>query len=112
MTVKEYMTGALAGFGVPETVFADLSVAGLALDEEYSAADATAVGKGLVSALEALMSSPRRTDVSENGFSESWDYSGVGRYYLWLCRRYGVTPSDEALSAAGVSAVIDISDKW
>lgn len=112
MTVKEYITGALTGFGIPESVFADLSVSGLALGDEYSAANATAVGRGLVSALEALMSAPRRTSVSENGFSESWDHSAVGRYYLWLCRRYGVTPSDEALASAGLGAVIDISDTW
>lgn len=112
MTVREYISSTLTGFDIPEASFTDLVVMGLNPDDEYTPEVAQAVGKGLVATVESIMFSPRRTNINENGFSESWNYADLGKYYLWLCRKYGVTPSQDMLALLGINSVIEITDIW
>ena len=66
----------------------------------------------MIKILEELILSPVMKNVSENGFSVSWDYSKTGQYYMWLCRRYGIEPDTEVVAALGLSTIIDKTDIW
>lgn len=112
MTTREYITATLTGFDIPESSFVDLMMKGLDLDADVTSQNIGEIGKGIVSTVEGLLFSPRRTNINENGFSESWNYADLGKYYLWLCRRFGVTPSDELLAMTGINSIIEITDIW
>lgn len=107
MTVKEYIASLLTGLKVPEAFYADMD---LNLDEEY--VKGMAVGPAVVSAMEGLINSPMTTNVSENGFSMSWDRKNLGKYYLWLCKHFGIKPDNEILALCGIHALIDMTDSW
>lgn len=113
MTVREYITKKLQAFNPND---ADLSVmaaeTGLELDEEYTSDNAQNVGVGLVGIVESLVFAPRVSNVSESGFSMSWNFDNLGKYYLYLCNKYGVTPNDDVTSMLGVSMIKDVSYLW
>lgn len=109
MTVKEYIVSSLPGVTVPESFFVDMP---LDLDAEYDSSMFYAVGDAMVGALAGLILAPMVKSVNENGFSMSWDRGTLGKYYLWLCKRYGITPDPEVVALIGTSSVIDISDIW
>lgn len=113
MTVRNYISDKLRAFGITEAQLVDVCLsAGLDLDEDIAACAPAAVGAILVNTLEELMLAPRMTNVNESGFSMSWDFSSVGKYYLWLCRKWGVTPNDDVLGMAGLSTITDRTDIW
>lgn len=107
MTNREYIVQKLAAFQVNEAILADLDVN---LDAEYDGSQE--VGKALVYAVEELVLAPTVSNVSESGFSVSWDKGKLGQWYLWLCKKYGVTPDNDVLGLLGVPAVVEISDQW
>lgn len=113
MTVREYITDKFKAFGVTESLFYDIVAnSGIAADtdiSEYSAAD---LGQIMVLALEELILAPRQTSVSENGFSMSWDFANVGKYYKWLCRKYDLTPDPEVLGMLGLNSIVNRSNIW
>lgn len=113
MTVREYITKKLQAFNPND---ADLSVmaaeTGLELNEDYTADNAQNVGVGLVGIIESLVFAPRVNNVSESGFSVSWNFDNMGKYYLYLCNKYGVTPNDDVTSMLGVSMIKDVSYLW
>lgn len=109
MNVKEYIVSLLPGLTIPEAYFADM---GVDLEAEYDSSMFVYVGQRLCSVLAGLILAPRVKSVNENGFSMSWDTDTLGKYYLWLCKRYGVTPDSEVLALLGMSSIIDISDTW
>ena len=43
-----------------------------------------------------------------------WAYmlDEVTEYYLWLCRRLGLTPDDTVVTLAGLSTITDKTDNW
>lgn len=84
----------------------------LNLDDEYTPEVSNSVGKAMVSIIEELMLAPNMSQVNENGFSVSWDYSRIGQYYMWLCRKYGVDPNTDVMAALGLSTITDMSDIW
>lgn len=112
MTLRDYITGKLKAFGITEASLADLSFKGYALDANLNAEDEQMVGQALVSVLEEVMLAPRTSSVSESGFSLTWDFSDLGRYYLWLCKRFGITPNTDVTGAAGLSMLTDKTDLW
>ncbi len=113
MTIGEYIKGKLKAWNISEVNLADFTIkSGLSVDEEYSADKDKALGEGLISLVEELMLSPIMKNVSENGFSISWDFSNMGKYYMWLCRRYGKTPDNDVMAALGLSTIIDMTDIW
>lgn len=109
MTVKEYISSSLPGMTVPEAFFVDMN---LDLEAQYDSSMFYTVGAAMVSALAGIILAPRVKTVNENGFSMSWDTDTVGKYYLWLCKKYGITPDPEILALIGTSSIIDISDIW
>ena len=109
MTNGEYIRQKLQAFDVNEAILADLS-SGVNLDAPYTGEPS--VGKALIKALEELILQPYLSNVSESGFSVSWNRDNVGRWYRYLCKKYGVTPNPSTLAQVGVSSIIDISDSW
>lgn len=109
MTVKEYISSTLQGITVPDAYLVDMTVD---LEAEYTPAMFSEVGAAMVSCLAGLILAPRVEAVNENGFSMRWDTSTLGKYYLWLCKRYGIVPDPEVVSLLGMNTIIDISDTW
>jgi len=113
MTIRAYITDKLKAYGISEAQLIDLSIAsGLNLDSDVVANDPAVVGVALTHTLEECILAPRLSNVSENGFSMSWNYDSVGKYYLWLCRKWGLTPNDDVMALLGLSSIIDRTDNW
>lgn len=113
MTIRAYITDKLKAYGITEAQLVDLSISsGLKLDSDVMDNGPTAVGIALTQTLEECILAPRLSSVSESGFSMSWNYDSVGKYYLWLCRKWGVTPNDDVLGMLGISTIIDRTDNW
>lgn len=114
MKIREYISQKLSAFGnISEAQLLDMSIAGgFGLDDEYNEDNVCSVGISMVSGIEELVFSPKLKSVSENGFSMSWDYDGLGKYYLWLCRKWGVTPNEDVMGMLGISMVIDRTNCW
>lgn len=99
----------MAAFGVNEAMLADMALT-IDLDAPYTGS--MEVGRALVSAVEEALLQPYMSQVNENGFSVSWNRDNAGKWYLWLCKKYGVTPSDEVLPLLGISMITDVSELW
>lgn len=108
MTVGEYLRQKLQAWNVTDAQILDT---GLDLESEYVSSD-TQVHNALLDTIEELALAPYLKNVNENGFSVSWDYQNMGRYYLWLCNKLGRTPDDNVVAALGISTITDKSDIW
>lgn len=108
MTVGEYLRQKLQAWNVTDAQILDT---GLDLESEYVSSD-TQVQNALLDTIEELALAPYLKNVNENGFSVSWDYQNMGRYYLWLCNKLGRTPDDNVVAALGISTITDKSDIW
>lgn len=111
MKVREYISQKFRAWDVTDAQLADASTM-VNLDDEYSQDNADMVGKAMASIIEEIALAPSMSNVSENGFSVSWDYSKIGQYYMWLCRKYGIDPNTEVVAALGLSTIRDMSDIW
>ena len=113
MTIKDYISQKLLPFGnISEAELHDMSLRGdFNLDDEYGVFE-EGVMAAIIDFIEEKMLAPHVSSVNESGFSMSWDYSGLGKYYLWLCKKYGKNPDNEVLALSGVSTIIDRSDLW
>lgn len=113
MTIREYVSQKLQAFNLTDAALADFMVSlGVSLDDEYTFDIAPSVGKAMASTIEELILAPRLSNVNESGFSVSWDYADLGKYYLYLCRKWGVPVNDDVLSASDTSVIIDKTDMW
>lgn len=114
MTIKDYILQKLSAFGtISEAELLDMSNNGdFALNDEYNTDTTQAVGVAITHFVEEKVLAPTVKSVNEGGFSISWDYSNLGKYYLWLCDKYSVTPKDAVLSILGVSIIKDVSNLW
>lgn len=111
MKIREYISQKLRAWNITDAQLEDIS-SSIDLDEEYTSDNSQVVGKAMISVIEELMLAPYMSNVNENGFSVSWDYSRIGQYYMWLCRKYGVAPDNEVVAALGLSTITDKSDIW
>ena len=111
MTNGEYIRQKLQAWNITDAHVADLSAKGVAVDDEYAPGD-TKVQSALVDVIEELCLAPSLKNVSENGFSVSWDYANLGRYYMWLCRKLNRVPNDDVIAALEISTITDKSDIW
>lgn len=104
----------LQPFGnISEAELLDMSLSGgFELESAYDEAVQASVGGAMAGFIEEKALAPHVSSVSESGFSISWDYSKLGSYYLWLCRKYGRTPNADVLGLLGVSAITDKTDIW
>lgn len=111
MKIRDYISQKFAAWNITDANLIDISQH-IDVDEEYSIENDKVVGQAMIKMLEELILSPVMKNVSENGFSVSWDYSNIGQYYMWLCRRYGIEPDTEVVAALGLSTIIDKTDIW
>jgi hypothetical protein len=113
MTVGEYISAKFKAWNISDAQMLDVMVdSGLNADDEMTSEVKDDVQKAMIPLVEELMLLPILKTVSENGFSVTWDFSNMGRYYLWLCRKYGVTPNSDVEAAMGLSSITDKSDIW
>lgn len=112
MKVGEYISAELAPYYAGQTFSPDMLLLPVDLTAEYTAANESEVNRALISALERVMFRPRLEQINENGFSASFSYADLGKYYAFLCRKYGVTPNEDVLAESGISMIKDISDCW
>lgn len=112
MTVQEYISGELAPFFAGSSMNADMLLLPIDMSADYSTANEADVNKALISAIERLMFRPRLEQINENGFSASFSYADLGKYYRYLCAKYGIEPNADLLEASGISMIKDISDCW
>lgn len=114
MTIREYISQKLHAFGdISEAELLDMSLSGgFSLDDEYLADVEKQVGISLIGIIGEKAVSPYLKSVNESGFSVSWDRDNIGKYYLWLCKKYGVTPDDSVTDMLGVSIIKDRSNIW
>lgn len=113
MTTGDYIKEKLRAFGVTEAQLLDVFIGkDFSPEEDVTSENMNSVGLAIVGLVEELVHAPYQSNINENGFSMSWDFSGMGKYYLWLCRRYGAKPSQDTLESLGVSMIIDKSDCW
>lgn len=106
MTNREYLTQKFAAFQLSEALLVD---SGLDLDAEYE--DNATTGKAIASLIGQLVLLPRVSSVNENGFSISWDASSLGKYYLWLCKKYGIALDEDTMSLLGLPFV-KVRNDW
>lgn len=114
MTIREYISQKFKAFGdISEAELLDMSISGgFSAEDEYSEDIAKAVGVAMTEFIGEKVLSPYVKSVSESGFSISWDFSKLGNYYLWLCRKWGITPDDKVLGILGLSVITDKSNLW
>ncbi|MCC8037272.1 MAG: hypothetical protein LIP02_03930 [Bacteroidales bacterium] len=113
MTVSDYIKQKLRAFGVVEADLVDAWLyAGVTVDEDIEELEPIDVAKALISVLAALLLAPRQSNISESGFSQSWDFTKAASYYQWLCKRWGVDADEDLLEAAGLSTVKNASNLW
>lgn len=111
MTIKAYISSKLQAFNITDADFADIEALGLDLTEDIKS-KVDEVNKAIIPIIEGLIFSPKIKSVNESGFSVSWDMDGLAKWYLWLCRKYGVKPNEEILAMLNVSTIIDKTDIW
>lgn len=114
MTIREYIQMKLNAFGnISEAELLDMSISGgFGLDYDYNEGTTEAVGVAIAKFIEEKVLAPSLKSVSESGFSASWDYSNLGKYYVYLCRKYGLKADKDVLAHSGVNAIIDKTDIW
>ncbi len=113
MTVQEYISDKLKAFGVPDSMWLDIAVEfDVNFAEDASCCTLKELGVILIRVLEELILSPRMDNVNEGGFSLSWNFDSVGRYYRWLCQRWEVMPNAEVSGALHLSTISDGTSKW
>lgn len=113
MTIKEYISDKLRAYAPSQAQFVGMSVSyGIDFDSDVEAHEPQVIGKLLCETLEELILAPKMSNISEAGFSTSWDFSSAGKYYLWLCRKWRITPNDSILAMLGTSIIVDRSNCW
>ena len=111
MTVREYINGKFRSFGLTDAQLEEVGF-GIPLDNEFTIDNAEQVGKAMCVLVEEMVFFPKQRSVNESGFSVSWDFDNLAKYYLYLCRRYGRKPDDGVLSLMGISTIIDKTNIW
>lgn len=114
MTIKDYILQKFSAFGtISEAELLDMSIAGqFSLDDEYTRDNVNVVGVASIRFIEEKVFAPTLKSVSESGFSASWDFSNMGKYYLYLCRKFNIEPDKNVLEQIGISAIFDKTDIW
>lgn len=113
MTIKDYILQELKAFDISEAQLLDMSFVGdYGLEDEYNQDTMKSVGVSIAGFIEKMVLAPKLSNVNEGGFSMSWDYGELSKYYLWLCRKWGIKPNDETLSIFNISRITDKSDCW
>lgn len=113
MTIRDYIGERLRPLGIGEAQFADMEIAlGMSLENEYNAGNQKEVNVAMITGVTDILLAPRMESVNESGFSMSWNFADLGKWYVQMCRRWGVKTDDDVLSLLGINAIIDRTDYW
>ena len=96
MTVNEYISGKFKTFGIEiseSDLFDILMSSGTGGDDLFTEKASMVVNVGIARFIPQLLMRP--SNISESGFSISWDINGLKAYYAYLCKLYGL---DDILS--------------
>lgn len=94
-----------------EVTEAQLLDSGVDLDAEY-VPKSREVALGLISVVEDLVLAPHRTNISEGGFSVSWDMTNLAKYYKYMCSKWGVPMNKEVTDIIQIPTITDVSNEW
>jgi len=108
MTNGEYMREKLQAFDVTEAQLLD---SGINLTDDYTP-NSRPVALAIIKILEDMVLAPQRTNISENGFSISWDTANLAKYYRYLCKQWGVTPNADVTETIQIPTIRDRSELW
>lgn len=115
MTIREYISEELSAFGkLAEAEFLAFSIdSTLDLGQEVTDTETLRQAKqGVLALLERRLLAPRAQSVSESGFSISWNFDNLGRFYLWYCKQCNQKPNPDVQQVLGISMITDKSDVW
>lgn len=109
MSIKEYIELKLPAFQFNDADFVDFDVEDV--NAEYSSHNAKEVGIAMIPFIEELAYRPHLKQINESGFSASWEYD-LGKYYMLLCRKYGITPNTDTANLLGINTItiLDAAD--
>lgn len=111
MTIREYLSQKFAAFNISEAQLLDATKEqGISLDDDVDVMMPNEIGLMTIGVLGDILLAPRLKSVSESGFSMSWYVDDAYKYYLYLCRKYGVAPNEEILS--GLNTIVDKTSIW
>ncbi len=110
MTNKEYILSKLGPYGVTDAELEDMLACGICPEAPYVGGEE--FGEAFAQIILEIALKPKPKSISENGFSISLDTEGLGKYYLAICRRYGITPASDVFPMLGISAITDMSELW
>lgn len=100
MRVQDYIEQKLAPFGsLSEADIAEFEIkSGISAEDIVTADNMEQIERGMAEIMPSLLNHP--TSVNENGFSVTWDVDGLKNFYLYLCRKYDITP--EVIAGLGI----------
>lgn len=91
MNVSNYISQKFQSFGisVSEADLLDISISsGLNVEDELDKGNHDRINVSIAKFIPSLLL--RATNISESGFSMSWDLGGLKAYYSYLCKLYGL----------------------
>ncbi len=113
MTVNDYISQKFQTFGInlSEADLLDMCLNSMISGEDEMNQDChmrvtVAIAKFIPSLL------LHATSISESGFSMSWNIQGIKDYYLFLCKKCGITLDDETSVLLGLNIIKDASNLW
>lgn len=112
MTVEQYISGELMPFLGGAQVSLDMFLLSVDKDDIYGTDNEQEVNVALIKAIERLMYRPRLENINENGFSATINFDSLGKYYIYLCGVYGVTPNEQILGNSGLRVIKDCTNSW
>lgn len=113
MTVRQYIEDKFRALGLTDAQMSDFVLATeLSPDAEYDAENADIVGRAMIDVVAESLLTPYTQSVSESGFSVTYNRDNLSKYYMYLCKKYGVTPDDGVVALLGISTITDRTDTW
>ena len=108
MTNGEYMKEKLQALDITDAHLLD---SGIDLNAEYTPNSRT-TALGMIKVIEDLVLAPQRTNISENGFSVSWNVENLAKYYKYLCKKWGVDLNPDIAETMQIPTIKDVSEIW
>lgn len=113
MTNREYIQEKVKPFELSEAYMADIEAStNISMDDIFVQPNVKTLMLSVIDCLEEMILKPRVESINESGFSIHWDYKDLGKFYMFLCRKYGRKPSDAILDLLGISSIIDRTSIW
>lgn len=113
MTIKEYIQMEFEAFGIEDAqIFEVLSSSSLCWEDECIPENLMERQNMCLDILEGLLFRPRLKTINESGISLTYDFDGIGKWYLFLCRKVGRNPNEDIVGMLGVSAITDKTNIW